>query len=46
MALAIAKGTGFGQVAAIDIDRAKLTSATKSYGADFSFDSRAKNIGG
>jgi alcohol dehydrogenase, propanol-preferring len=45
MALAIAKGTGFGQVAAVDIDQAKLTLATQSYGADFSFDSRAKDVG-
>ncbi len=45
MALAIAKGTGFGRVAAVDIDQAKLTLATRSYGADFGFDSRAKDIG-
>jgi D-arabinose 1-dehydrogenase-like Zn-dependent alcohol dehydrogenase len=45
MALAIAKGTQFGKIAAIDIDPAKLSLATTSYGADFNFDSRAKDIG-
>src|SRR6266404_3854162 len=45
MALAIAKGTGFDQVAALDIDQAKLALATQSYGADFSFNSRAKDVG-
>jgi alcohol dehydrogenase, propanol-preferring len=44
MALAIAKGTEFGKVAAIDIDQAKLTLATTSFGADFSFDSRVKDV--
>ena len=45
MALAIAKGIGFGQVAAVDIDQTKLALATQSYGADFGFDSRANDVG-
>lgn len=41
MALSIAKGTGLGPVAAMDIDPAKLALARESYGADYTFDSRA-----
>lgn len=44
MALAIAKGTGLGPVAGMDIDPARLTLARESYGADFVFDSRAADI--
>jgi D-arabinose 1-dehydrogenase-like Zn-dependent alcohol dehydrogenase len=44
MALAIAKGTGVGPVAALDIDQAKLGLARDSYGADFVFHSRAAGI--
>jgi D-arabinose 1-dehydrogenase-like Zn-dependent alcohol dehydrogenase len=45
MALSIAKGIGFGQVVAVYIDQAKLALATQSCGADFGFDSRAKDLG-
>ena len=44
MALSIAKGTGLGPVAAMDIDPAKLTLARESYGADLVFDSRAADV--
>jgi len=44
MALSIAKGTGLGPVAAMDIDQAKLRLARESYGADFVFDSRAADV--
>ena len=44
MALAIAKGSGFAPVAAMDIDSGKLALARKSYGADFVFDSRAAGV--
>lgn len=45
MALSIAKGTGLGPVAALDIHQAKLTLAQQAYGADFVFDSRAPDVG-
>lgn len=41
MALAVAKGTGFAKVAALDIDEAKLALAKDDYGADFTLNSRA-----
>jgi len=44
MALSIAKGSGLGPVAAMDIDQAKLTLARQPYGADFVFDSRAADV--
>jgi D-arabinose 1-dehydrogenase-like Zn-dependent alcohol dehydrogenase len=44
MTLAIAKGTGFGKVVAIDIDAAKLALATNEYGADLAVDSREEDV--
>ena len=45
MALAIAKGTGFGKVVAIDIDDAKLRTARDDYGADLTFNAGSGNVG-
>jgi len=44
MALAIAKGTGFGKVVAIDIDDAKLTTASDDYRADMTFNARSGDL--
>jgi D-arabinose 1-dehydrogenase-like Zn-dependent alcohol dehydrogenase len=44
MALSIAKGTGFGKVAAIDIDQEKLARARNDFGADLAFNSRSEGV--
>jgi len=44
MALSIAKGTGLGKVAAIDIDEAKLAKARNDFGADLAINSRSEGI--
>ena len=44
MALSIAKGTGLGKVAAIDIDEAKLARARNDFGADLAINSRSEGI--
>ena len=46
MALAIAKGTGFEQVVAIDIDDEKLKTASGDYGADRVFNARGDDVAG
>ena len=44
MALSIAKGTGFGKIAAIDVDEAKLARARNDFGADLAINSRTEGI--
>jgi alcohol dehydrogenase/propanol-preferring alcohol dehydrogenase len=44
MALAIAKGTGFEKVVAIDIDDGKLATASTDYGADRTFNATGADV--
>jgi propanol-preferring alcohol dehydrogenase len=46
MALAVAKGIGFEKVVAIDIDDAKLKTASEDYGADKVFNARSDDVVG
>jgi propanol-preferring alcohol dehydrogenase len=44
MTLAVAKGLGFEKIVAIDIDDAKLATATADYGADLAFNSTHDDV--